>query len=267
MKISLVVTTYNWPQALEQVLGALNEQDTGDFEVIVADDGSAADTREMIDTLRPQLRYPLFHVWQEDLGFRAARVRNLGIRQASGKYIVFLDGDCVPTRAFIAQHRALAEPGWFVAGNRVTLERQLSEQVLAQKQPLWRFSLAQWWALWLRKRINKFRAFLHLPLGPLRKLRARRWQGVMSCNLAAWKADLVAVNGYDESFEGWGFEDSDLVIRLLNHGIQRKSGQFAVTAMHFWHASAHREDHAENLRRLDEIVHSRRVRAMRGLEP
>src|SRR5439155_1331790 len=123
-----------------------DHQTDRDFEVIIADDGSGAATREFLAWRAARLDRPLKHVWHEDRGFRAAEIRNRGILASSGDYCVFLDGDCIPRPNFIAVHRRLAEPGWFVTGNRVLLGRDLTERVLAQSLEPERWSLGTWLA-------------------------------------------------------------------------------------------------------------------------
>ena len=114
--ISVVITTYNRPDALEAVVEACFAQDDKNFEIIIADDGSTANTKACIDRLRARAPVPLQHVWQPDDGFRAAMARNRGTLAAAGDYIVFLDGDCIPQRDFIARHRRLAARGYMVQG-------------------------------------------------------------------------------------------------------------------------------------------------------
>ena len=78
--ISVIIATYNWPEALHLVLCALNNQTDSNFEVIIVDDGSTEDTKAMIELFKAQANFPITHLWQEDIGFRAARARNLGIQ-------------------------------------------------------------------------------------------------------------------------------------------------------------------------------------------
>ena len=130
--ISVVITTYNRPDALEAVIAACFMQDDKNFEIIIADDGSTANTREAIDRLRARSPVPLKHVWQPDQGFRAAMARNRGTLAATGNYIIFLDGDCVPQRDFIRRHRALAKPGFLVSGSRILLSPGLTETALRE---------------------------------------------------------------------------------------------------------------------------------------
>lgn len=130
--VSVVITTYNRPDALEAVVRACFMQDDKNFEIIIADDGSTANTRACVARLAAEAPVPLRHVWQPDQGFRAAMARNRGILAASGEYIVFLDGDCIPQRDFIARHRALSQPGWLVSGSRILLGEALTRRVLAE---------------------------------------------------------------------------------------------------------------------------------------
>jgi glycosyltransferase involved in cell wall biosynthesis len=263
--ISVIVTTYNREAALDAVLRALGRQSDRDFEIIVADDGSGEATCQLVAHRGARLGIALKHVWQEDRGFRAAEVRNRGIRESSGSYCVFLDGDCIPRPDFIAVHRWLAEPGWFVTGNRVLLAREFTEQVLAQSIEPERWGLATWMTLRAQRKINRLAPLLPIPTGPLRKLRATAWKGARSCNLAVWRSDLDRLDGFDAEFNGWGLEDSDLLIRLLHAGVRRKDGNFATGVLHLWHPESDRSYLPENQRRLDEVARSRRIRAIDGL--
>ena len=132
--ISVIVTTFNREDALDAVLRSLSIQGDRDFEVIVADDGSGAATAKLIDAWKPKFAHRLEHVWHADQGFRAAEIRNRAILAARGSYCIFLDGDCIVRPDFVATHRRLAEPGWFVTGNRVLLSPALTTSVLREKQ-------------------------------------------------------------------------------------------------------------------------------------
>jgi glycosyltransferase involved in cell wall biosynthesis len=233
--------------------------------VVIADDGSGPATAALIASWKERLGRPLAHVWQPHEGFRAAEMRNRAIAASRGSYCVFLDGDCIPRPDFVATHRRLAEPGWFVAGNRVLLSRALTETVLRARLepeiwPLDTFVRERW-----RGGINRLLPSLHLPLGPLRKAKPHGWRGCRSCNLAIWRVDLDRVDGFDASYTGWGKEDSDLLVRLLHAGVRHKDGRFATGVLHLWHPMADRSALPRNEHRLGEIVRSDRVRAGRGL--
>jgi glycosyltransferase involved in cell wall biosynthesis len=263
--ISIVTTTYDREDALDAVLRGLSRQTDREFEVVIADDGSGRATAALIEGWKPRLGAPLLHVRQEHRGFRAAEIRNRALGASRGSYCIFLDGDCIPRPDFVAIHRRLAEPGWFVAGNRILLSQALTETILrgGLEPELWRFGAFV--RQRLRSDINRLVPLVHLPLGPLRKANAGNWVGCRSCNLAVWRSDLDRVDGFDSAYVGWGKEDSDLVVRLLHAGVRRKDGRFATGVLHLWHPVEDRSTLPENEGRLAGIVRSDRVRAAQGL--
>lgn len=263
--ISVIVTTYNREDALEAVLRSLARQTDADFEVVVADDGSEPATAQLVEAWKAKVGHRVEHVWHPDDGFRAAEIRNRAVLASRGAYCIFLDGDCIVRPDFVATHRQLAEPGAFVTGNRVLLSPQLTLKVLSEKLTPETWNLARWFAQRLAGGVNRLSALLHLPLGPLRRLRQSKWQGARSCNLAIWRSDLDRVDGFDADYSGWGKEDSDLILRLLHAGVRRKDGTFATGVIHLWHAEADRSQLNDNERKLDDVADSDRVRAQRGL--
>jgi GT2 family glycosyltransferase len=265
MKASVVVTTYNRPDALAAVLRGLAAQRDPDFEVLIADDGSTEDTARLIQQQAKTFPVPLSHVWQEDAGFRAAAARNRACAQASGEYLIFLDGDCVPLPDFIDHHKQLAERGWFVAGNRILLNESFTAQALALAWPLHQRSKLQWLSDRLRGHINRWLPLIHMDNSAWRKRSPQRWQGARTCNLAIWRSDFLQVNGFDEAYTGWGHEDADLAVRLIRHGTQRKDGRFATAVMHLWHRENDRSQLQENQQRLEHILTSSHIQAQQGL--
>ena len=267
MRIALIVTTYNRPDALAAVLDGCLVQTDPDFEVIVADDGSTRDTAELIATYQARAPFKILHVWQEDLGFRAAAIRNRALAATIADYIIFTDGDCVLPPDFVASHRKLAEPGWFLSGNRLMLTQAFTEQVLRDKLPIHLWQTRDWLQARRRGQIERLLPLLQLPnLGWLRKQLPRRWEGAKTCNLSVWRADLLRVNGLDESYTGWGLEDSDLVIRLLRAGIHSKSARFSVPVFHLWHRENDRSQLEENRQRLQEVMQAKHILAIQGLD-
>lgn len=263
--ITVVVSTFERVDALAAVLRALDRQSDAAFETVVADDGSGPATGQFIAAWNADHARQVAHAWHPHRGFRAGEIRNRAIAASRGDYVVFIDGDCVPHPGFVAAHRALAERGRFVAGNRVLLSRRLTERILIEG-----LEPESWpWRMWIAHRargdINRMMPFVSLPLGPLRKIAPSRWRGARTCNLAVWRDDLESVDGFDASFAGWGLEDSDLVIRLLHAGVRRKDGRWATGVLHLWHSPADRGAFADNRRLLGEVIATRRVRAMHGL--
>lgn len=263
--ISLIVATYNRPDALGAVLRSLARQTEKNFEIVVADDGSGPQTRDVIREWMLKIGVSLRHVWQEDRGFRLAEIRNRAIAASHGSYLIFLDGDCIAPAGFVAAHRRLAETGYFIGGNRVLMSQTLSEQILANDLKAEQWGLAEWSRLRVRGEVNRLLPLINLPLGPLRKRLATGWVGVRGGNFAFWRADLERVDGFETSFVGWGLEDSDIVLRMIRAGVKRKDGRFATGVLHLWHPEADRSQFAAHRAKLDELLKSDRVRALRGL--
>lgn len=262
--ISVIVTTYDRPAALNAVLRGLSRQTDRGFEIIVADDGSGLETRHLIERWRETVGVRLTHVWHEHRGFRAPEMRNRAIKQSTGNYCIFLDGDCIPRPAFVDAHRQLAEPATYVMGSRVLMSRALTEEVLTGKLEPELWTLSAYFRRAFRGEINRASPLLTLRLGPLRNMRL--WGNhARSCNLAAWREDLHRVDGFDASYVGWGREDDDLGIRLMRTNVRPKTGRYATGVLHLWHAPADRSHLADNDRRLTTTRHSDRIRAARGI--
>jgi glycosyltransferase involved in cell wall biosynthesis len=254
IKTSVILTTYNWPEALSLVLNSLNRQSILPDEVIVADDGSTESTAKLISEWHNKVSFSLKHVWQEDRGFRAAKIRNMAVANASGDYCIFLDGDCIVRPDFVAQHLRLAEIGFFVVGNRVLLSDKMTRTLFQQSNNITHCSLLGWFLKRCKGDINRWLSLWNLPGNSWRKLKPSEWRGAKTCNLGVWRENFYHVNGFDESFQGWGYEDSDLVIRLIQFGIKRKSGKYATTVLHMGHEKIDRDREKINLTLLEETV-------------
>lgn len=263
--ISVVVTTYNWPFALRAVLKGLLSQTDQDFEIIIADDGSKQETKFLIESMQKKTNIPIQHIWQKDQGFRAARIRNKAIIASASDYIIFLDGDCIPRPNFIAAHRNLAEPSFFVSGNRILLTRDFTVDILSSDEPIQCWSFFKWVQTWLKGQCNQAISLISFPLGFIRKLKPSRWKSVKGCNLGVWKSDLYRINGWDENFIGWGYEDSELAIRLISSGVKRKEGRFCVPVFHLWHPQTERKHESENWALLMTRIENKVLFSEKGL--
>ncbi|MGZ3411775.1 MAG: glycosyltransferase family 2 protein [Xanthobacteraceae bacterium] len=264
-RISVVVATYNRPDALDACLRSLSVQSDDNFEIIVADDGSGTATAAVINDWSRRLGVTLKHAWHPDRGFRLAEIRNRAIRICDGTYCIFLDGDCIARPDFVSAHRRLMEAGWFVTGNRVLLSASLTERILqfGVQPEFW--SIGQWMPRRLSGDVNRVAPLLSLSIDKLRKYTASRWRGARGSNMAFWRSDLLAVDGFDSAYTGWGREDSDIFIRMVRAGIHRKDGRFATAVLHLWHEEADRKRLSANDRQLDELLASDRTRALQGL--
>jgi glycosyltransferase involved in cell wall biosynthesis len=256
--VSLVVSTYNWPAALAVVLEAIRRQRVRPHEVLVADDGSRDDTRALVERVASTFPVPLHHVWHEDRGFRAGAIRNRAIARARGDYVLQIDGDIVLHEQAVAAHVQWARRGSFVQGSRALLNEArtnaLLESGLAPLGP------------WSRGVSHRLNAWYAPPLAPWSGGTRDTVERIRGCHIAFWRDDLLRVNGYDEAYEGWGREDSDLTLRLGHAGVVRRNLKFAAVAFHLWHREQSRRDMARNDALLTEARRTRRVRAVRGLD-
>ncbi len=253
--ISVLLATYNWPKALKLCLESLATQTDLDFEIIIADDGSSNTTKDLIESIKPSFPVQIKHLWQEDLGFRKTRILNQAIAQASGNYLVFLDGDCICQPTFIANHRLLAKPGYLVTGSRVLLDHTLTKQLL--EWSCWSFKHFASHLLWYRLHgaINKYWPLkIQLGDGAWRNYQKFMWRRIKGCNMACWKSDALKINGFDETMTGWGHEDADFVFRLTNIGLIRKSGSWSTEVLHLFHKINDQSQAAENARRVREKI-------------
>lgn len=265
--ISVIITTYNWSAALTASLTSLFCQSDKQFEIIIADDGSSPEHHAAIQGLIHNSPVPIQHIWHDDLGFRAATIRNKAVAASKGNYLIFLDGDCVVLPHFIRRHRHLAAGQHFVPGNRILLSQTFTASVLAQAIPLHHQSTAWFLAQRIKSRINRLLPLVYWPFHTGRHRNPAQWQKAMTCNLGMWKDDFVAINGFDECYQGWGYEDSDLVIRLIHQGIRRKEGRFAAVVLHLWHAENDRSQHDENYQRLlARVADKHCITANKGLD-
>ncbi len=264
--LSLVVTTYNWPEALAVVLDSLARQSERGFEVVVADDGSGAETAALIRRFQGAFPVPLKHAWQPDQGFRVAASRNRALEAASGDYIVFIDGDCFVLPDFVAVNRQLAEPGWFVSGKRSYLRPGLTARILGGETPFGPGSRAAWFGRSLLNQCTRPAEFIPRGDGGFRKARAGDWEKVQTCNLGVWRADCRRVNGFDERYVGHGLEDSDFVLRLIRSGVRRKLGNNASLVLHLNHERRDRPPESKNAELFAALSASSGFRAGVGLE-
>jgi len=262
MKISLIVATYNRPDALNLVLQSLETQTDKNFEIIIADEKSKEDTKLLIDSFKSSTSIPVIHAWHEDTGFRLAAVRNLATKQSSGDYLIFLDGDCVVQPDFIARHRALIEPNHMVTGGRILLNEKLTKRLLAQGK--WDFNKFKknLFVYRITGQINKILAF-YIKFGnhSLRNYPDFVWRRIKGCNLACWKKDIIAIGGFDESITGWGHEDADFVFRLFDHGITRKSGSWSTEVLHLYHPMSNKENAEENEKKVRARILAKSMKA------
>lgn len=259
LKVSLIISTYNWPEALALCLKSVAKQSILPMEVIIADDGSRAATKEMIESFQNRFPVPVIHVWQSDEGFQLSKIRNKAIAASSGEYIVQIDGDLILHPQFIRDHINFCKKSSFVTGSRVMLGKKLSHELLtSQSTNVSIFNND------ISNRTNGIRNLI------LRNILADRYRindlyFMRGCNMAFWRADLVMVNGYNEEFIGWGREDNEIAVRLMNLGFKKRVIKFGAVVFHLHHTVNIRTGLNINDQLLKDAVSSRSVYCPKGL--
>ena len=243
MKISLIITTYNWKEALDAVLKSVIRQTRLPDEVIIADDGSRDDTAELIKSWKTSFPVPLIHSWQEDTGFRLAMSRNRAIAKASGEFLIMIDGDMVLSDRFVESYEKSARKGWFIQGGRVITNEVCRDRIIKQGYRPGFFSAG------IRNRKN---AISNIVLSKIFSFERNNDKATRGCSMAFWKDDVVDVNGFDNRFVGWGREDSEFVLRMLHSGKRRLYLKFAAVAFHLYHNENTRDSLPENDKLLED---------------
>jgi glycosyltransferase involved in cell wall biosynthesis len=217
VQVSVILSIFDQPAAFTFSLLGYSRQTFRDFEVVIADDGSDEETRAIVERFKKEGAYPVKHVWQENKGYRRSKIANEAVKVSAGKVILLSDGDCIPHRDFVRTHAEAARPGGFAVGGYVRLSAEycktLTEasvrdgeyEAQMTSDDRWRFRVTHWKSLWgvLFGRIKKPKVY--------------------GCNIGVDREAYYAVNGYDENFDGFGKEDSDLRNRLRRSGARPAS--------------------------------------------
>lgn len=279
-RVSVVITTYNRPDALVLTLLGLLRQSVAPHEVLVADDGSRPETLATLQGLRAAgvaWPWPLVHVWIPDQGFRAGAARNRGVLHASGERVLFLDGDCMARQRCVEGHVALGlrSRGGLVTGSRVLMSEGLTAHWLqhlaeagagAMLRPVAGLEQALPSLRWrVSGGINKLSHLAYLP-GVAHPVAERfAWRRIKSANLSMPMHVLKQINGFDESFVGWGHEDADVVLRAMKAGCRRVDGHWATEVFHLWHRERKGGEESANRARVVARLADATVRAPVGL--
>jgi len=253
--VSLIVSTYNWPQALDICLESILRQTVMPTEVIIADDGSTPDTQKLIALYSKKFPVPLLHVWQEDDGFQLSRIRNKAIAAASGDYIIQVDGDLILEKHFVEDHILFSRRNSFVSGSRVIMGQELSTRLL--EKHITKIKLTT-------KGLTNVVNGLRIPFisRKLEKYKNDDVYYLRGCNMAFWRSDLIKVNGYNEAFEGWGREDNEIGLRLINSGVEKRVIKFSGIVFHIYHPEKTRS----GLNINDELLHQTAINKLKYCE-
>ena len=244
-RLGILVSTYEWPDALDALLRVVSEEGDPVEDVVVADDGSGPETAAVVDRWRKRLDARVVHVWQPDDGFRKARVWNRAIAEIRGDYLVFLDGDSIPRAGFLSATRRAALPGWMLASKRLNLSPRLTRRVLEDGVAVWRWTALDWMARAPKELFVASRESASPGLLLSVRDRRRPWRPGQpeftppydgyGFFMGVWRDDLERVNGFDMRYEGWGGEDVDLGLRLRRAGMKCGWAGPRTTMLHLWH--------------------------------
>lgn len=245
MQVSLLISTYNWKEALTVCLHSVFVQTIRPAEILIADDGSRDDTRQLIDQMRAKTDIPIIHVWHEDKGFRKTMILNKALLRVSHPYVIQIDGDIVLEKHFIADHLELVEKGYFICGSRVLLGARPTERILGGLDTYPVFFKHN-----LGFMLNAFRSRVLRQYLATRYAKNYMWR-IRGCNMSFWKTDILRVNGYNESLEMWGQEDVEISYRLIHAGVQKKQLKMGGVEFHLNHPFASRA----NLEYHEQVLH------------
>ena len=233
--ISVIISTYNSPEWLKKVIWGYNTQTYRNFEMVIADDGSKSETRQLIENMSNEVFFPISHIWHEDDGFQKSQILNKSILACSTDYILMSDGDCIPKENFIEEHIKFREEGYFLSGGYHKLSMHLSN--LISKEDI--YSGRCFDVNWLKKngmkssfKNNKIDSgFIKSKLLNSITPTTPSWNGH---NASGWKSDILAINGFDERMQ-YGGQDRELGERLVNFGIKPKQIRYSTVCLHLDH--------------------------------
>ncbi|MBC7829882.1 MAG: glycosyltransferase family 2 protein [Chitinophagaceae bacterium] len=232
---SLIVSTYNRPAALRRCAQSIIAQTVLPDEIIIADDGSDEETRLLIQSIQQKTNIPFLHAWQPHEGYQLAKIRNKAFVASGKEYLIQVDGDLILHPNFIKDHISMARHGIFVSGSRLNMDENLTENVIAGNIPFEDISKNR---NNLSKKYNGWYSPLLCQMNYLIQRGNDNYKHVLGCNMAFWKKDLEEVNGYNENFKGWGKEDNDLAVRLINAGLQLRFVKYGAICYHMAHEIA-----------------------------
>ncbi|MDT0675981.1 glycosyltransferase family 2 protein [Autumnicola musiva] len=258
MKVALLISTYNWPEALSLVLKSVTHQNLFPDEILIADDGSTEETANVIRKYSEKINLPIQHVWQKDEGFRKAVILNKTIAKSNADYVIQIDGDCVMHKNFIRDHLKNSRSGVYLFGSRVNIQENYLTTMFSKQKIDYK---------WFSKGISKRTRSIYLPyLSGFYKEKNQLSGKLRGCNFSFWKQDFLDINGYNEDITGWGKEDSELAVRLLNSGVKAKRLRYAGIIYHIWHQEKSREKRILNEGIQNTAIDKKLIRCSNGVD-
>ncbi len=239
MKLSVIIAVYKDIEALNLMINALKKQTYKNFEVIVAEDNNSDEMKQYIKSING---IDVKHTFQEDLGVRKSRSQNNAILKSSGEYLVFLDGDMIPYTTFLEGHVSLAKDGYVLSGRRVNLDETFTKKFRSGEldpEQLEKHYFSMGLPLMFNKESRYEQGIYINPNSFIYKTfiaNRKRNVKLLGCNFSCFKKDMVAINGFDESYgESSLSDDMDLDWRFKAYGLKFLSCKNVANAFHLYH--------------------------------
>ncbi|MGX9986758.1 glycosyltransferase family 2 protein [Soonwooa purpurea] len=258
MKTALLISTYNWPSALDKVLESVQAQIVLPNEILIADDGSTQETKGLIEQWKLKSKVKISHFWQEDDGFRKTIIMNKAIAGTTADYIIQIDGDIILSRNFVKDHIHESKKSFFLNGSRALIPEVETKKILETKNLDMKLVLSN-----LKNKINATR--FPIVANFFRKDHYKS-DNVKGCNFSFWRKDFIAVNGYNNDMSGWGHEDIELAARLNNYGIKQRRLKMRAICYHLHHEYFDRKDEKNNFSTYQKVVDDKIIKCANGYQ-
>jgi len=228
-RASVILTTYNQPRLLDLVLQSYERQSRLDLEIVIADDGSGPETREVIERYDHQAPFRIHHVWQPDRGFRKSEAVNRAILESRANYLVFSDGDCLASRTFVEEHLKASRPRTYVVGGHIRLTPEYTASLTPQEVRAGKFERQGTRLERLELWATHLKSLVYIAA---RKRRKPKFYGV---NFSVDRESFYSINGFDHTYSNCGREDSDLRNRMQLAGVGARSLWHRARVFHLHH--------------------------------
>lgn len=258
MKTALLISTYNWPSALDKVLQSVQNQTVIPDEILIADDGSKEETLKLIEDWKKKSKVVIKHLWQEDKGFRKTIIMNKAVGGTEADYIIQIDGDIILNPNFIKDHLQERQIGFFLNGSRALISEENTAAILKAEN----LNMAQV----ARNVKNKINATRFPLLANFFRKDQFKSNNVKGCNFSFWREDFIKVNGYNNDIGGWGHEDIELAARLNNLGIRQRRLKMRAVCYHLHHDYFARKDEETNFYVYLKTIENKTTRCSNGFD-
>jgi predicted glycosyltransferase involved in capsule biosynthesis len=258
--VSLIIACYKQASYLEKILISLLKQSFKEFEIIIADDGSGKELSDVINIYTDKYKYPVKHVWHEDIGFRKTIIVNQAVRNSNSDYLVFIDGDCILHHRFIERHYKRRKLRQVLSGRRIMFNEELTGKLTNEKVYNLEFEMKKFW--WKNCDPKDRNRGLYLPfIYKIVNLSSRKYW-TFGSNFSIHKQDFIDVNGYEENITGRGLEDINLSERLELKGYRIMKLTNEALQYHLFHKSGPVPHSKEE---MELIIHPANYYAVKGI--